>query len=69
MYINTALKLKEDLPDTIACYFSVKISKLLATVLIDDQIYNGAQKVCPERKMFIDLISVRECIMSLKIQS
>ena len=31
--------------------------------------YNGVQKVQPEIKMFMDPISVREYIMSLKIKN
>ena len=36
---------KDNLSDTFAGFFSVKINDLTSTVLIEDQAYNGGQKI------------------------
>ena len=58
----------EELADKFATFFSNKIDKILETVEIDDQVYNGERKVNCEAKMFMDPDSIRECILSLKVK-
>ena len=41
----------------------------MSTVDIDENVYNGVQKVQPEVKMFMDAESVREVLSSLKIKN
>ena len=52
-----------------ACFSEKKIRDLLEEVIINEDNYNGTQKVQPENKMFMDPVSVKEELSSLKIKS
>jgi hypothetical protein len=47
-------------------FFEQKVKDLMNQIKIDNQVYNGIRNVVPEDKMFIDPVSVKECILSLK---
>ena len=52
--------------DEYASFFDQKIRGLVNQVVIDDHVFNGSQKVVSHTKMFMDLTSVKECLLSLK---
>jgi hypothetical protein len=49
-----------------ASFFDQKIRSLVNPVEIDYQVYNSNQKVLSCNKMFMDSVSVKECMLSLK---
>ena len=57
---------KEVLAEKVACFFDKKIRDLLEEVTINEDVYNGTLKVQPENKMFMDPVSVKEVLSSLK---
>ena len=52
-----------------AKFFDDKVKNIVETAMVDENIYNGVQKVQANNKMFMDEQSVRECILSLKIKN
>ena len=57
------------IPDRFAEYFDLKIKNILEEVRIDETVYNGTRKVEEENKNFMDPVSVKECMMNLKIKN
>ena len=57
---------ESSLSDEYASFFDQKIRNLVNHVEIDNQVYNGNQKVLSHNKMFIDQVSVKKCMLSLK---
>ena len=52
------------LTDTFAEFFNSKIKTLSDTVEVSEGVYNGSKGVKPEIKMFMDPLSVKECILN-----
>ena len=55
--------------DRFATFFSNKVINLANSTVINDNVYNGRNKVTINDKMFMDGASIRECIMSLKVKN
>ena len=56
---------KNELPDKFAKYFSSKITVLSDMLPVNPEVYNGTKKLEQGNKMFMDKISIMECILSL----
>jgi hypothetical protein len=56
-------------PDRFASFFNKKISAIINGVRVDDQVYNGRKRLSASDKMFMDPISVRKVILSLKMKN
>ena len=69
MYDNETEISSEELPDRFACYFDSKIARIKEELVINDQVYNGTRKLVESNKNFMDPISVKECILSLKLKN
>ena len=61
--------LNECLADRFAAFFDNKIKKVLGDTKIDENVYNGTQKVNAENSFFMDRDSIEECIRSLSIKN
>ena len=55
------------LPDSLAAFFNKKILDIAKDVPVKDGVYNGTKKINSENKMFMDAVSIKECIMTIKI--
>ena len=58
-----------ELPDRVASFFHNKVKNLSESTNIRDDVYNGRKKSNAVNKMFMDQISVKECILSLKVKN
>ena len=47
----------------------VLVKNIVETAMVDENIYNGVQKVQSNNKMFMDESSLKECILNLKIKN
>jgi hypothetical protein len=47
-------------------YFDKMVKGVLEEVSVVDDFYNGRRLIVSENKMFLDISSVRECLLSLK---
>jgi hypothetical protein len=56
----------ESICDEYASYFYPKISKTLQEVSLDENVYKGKQKVKADDFMFMDPVSIKECLLSQK---
>ncbi len=56
----------DQLADKFALFFDNKIRSLLSQVKIEESVYNGSRKIEADNCMFMDPVSVKECIKSLK---
>jgi hypothetical protein len=56
-------------PDKFAAYFDEKIRNILSTLDIKEGVYNGSRKITANMEHFMDLDSVRECILSPKLKN
>ena len=59
---------REQLPDRFGTFFFNKVKNLTDTIHARDDVYNGKKKVESTNRMFMDLASVKECMLSLKIK-
>ena len=59
----------EEAAERFASYFDSKVKDILANTKVNDQVYNGTRKVTAENKFFMDRLSVKECMLSLKIKN
>ena len=59
----------EKLPERFAKFFDDKIKDVLAQTSLDENVYNGYQKVNSESKFFMSTKWIGECINSLKIKN
>ena len=66
MYENGTLINQDDYADRFATFFDNKIRRLIDQTNMDDNVYNGYRKVFSEEKMFMDSVSVKHCMLSLK---
>lgn len=66
LFRNNQELCEELIPDEFAQFFDQKIRGLANEVTIDVNVYNGQKKVTSVSKMFMDELSVKECILSLK---
>ena len=69
MYLNGMQIEKDVLAEKFAFFFDKKIEDLLGDVVINENVYNGTQKVRPENKMFMDPMPLKEVLSSLKIKN
>ena len=60
---------REQLPDRFGTFFFNKVKNLTDTIHARDDVYNGKKKVESTNRMFMDLASVKECMLSLKIKN
>ena len=57
------------LPDQFAAFFNSKIDHIANMLSVKDGVYNGIRKIYQENKMFMDKVSIKECMLSLKIKN
>ena len=69
LYENEQEIPNEELPDRFAKYFDTKIKNIIEELAINEEVYNGKRKVEENNKNFMDPISVKECIMNLKLKN
>ena len=60
---------KNELPDKFAKYFSSKITVLSDMLPVNTKVYNGTKKLEQGNKMFMDKVSIMECILSLQVKN
>ena len=60
---------KNELPDKFANYFSSKITELSDMLPVNPEVYNGTKKLEQGNKMFMDKVSIMECILSLQVKN
>ena len=66
MYENGVLINQYDCADIFASFFDNKIRSIVEQVNIDENIYNGTRKVFSQEEMFMDPLSVKQCMLTLK---
>ena len=69
MSINGIQILNEDLAEQFACMFEKKITDTASTTAIEDNVYNGSQKVYEQNKNFRSECNIRKAILSLKLKN
>ena len=54
------------LADEFACFFDKKIRNIVDHVVVDSDVYNGVKKLDGTISMFMDPVSIKECVLTLK---
>jgi hypothetical protein len=67
LYENEQKIPNEGLPDRFAKYFDLKIKNTFEELAKNEEVFNGKRKVEENNKNFMDPLSVKECIMNLKL--
>jgi hypothetical protein len=57
---------ESSISDEYASFFDQKIKGLVNPVIVDDHVFNGNQKAVSHNKMFMDLKSIKDCLLTLK---
>jgi hypothetical protein len=57
------------LPGVFADHFKSKVDNIINETDLNETIYNGKQKIIPEKLNFISIDNVRECVNSIKMRN
>ena len=57
---------ENDLPDSFARFFDKKVKDIITSVSIDEDVYNGKELINANNSMFMDCLSIKNCVLSLK---
>ena len=69
MYRNNTLIESKDLPDEFANFFKDKVTSIVNTLEIDDNVYNGTRKMIAENDDFMTENDILIVMNSLKIKT
>ena len=59
----------DQVAERFANFFDTKIKNIINSTGVDDEVYNGSTKAKSEAKFFMDPLSVKECMQSLKVKN
>ena len=59
----------DQVAERFANFFDTKIKNIINSTEVDDGVYNGSNKAKSEVKFFMDPLSVKECMQSLKVKN